>query len=952
MKNDNVRKNYESRKLEDLASVMKKMAVSALLLGSCMNAQALVITAENGTVCPKEAVILNPALSSDSAVTWQKKVDGSWVDVCLLKVEIPFIYEMEDHDMEFRALEKSGTIITAESNTIKIIKGTDCVPEGHYSSTGDFITGTDFDPTGRNTGRLEQDVENFFGEYTLEFSKSECDYTIGGLKSSFGDYIPSIDDSVRREVSGQYENYFMNLTNPNCNFAEIRFPAMPNNCDRGYDHHGVSYRNQNYRFVMRAYIKPTCKMDESAAFHARTGHGTVTQDRMDVKLYDDVTGELLGSKFDLKSSNNVADVKISSLTNVNNLPMTGGEYHMLRFEITFYGYMPYVNEGLTHYLFTPEFSQFACANVSIDHMSAEVENVCLSQKIDCVGGTVLATATGFPKDAEYTWYEKFGEEWQSLNISGQGDEYRTANILVNFVGAKEYKVEVNKGDGTATVTKEFTVYGKDCESLEPKDTTEVCKCDQESYISSTGDFISGTDFTPTGKNTGKLEQDVENFFGDYSLEFYKGDCVYTIGGLQSSFGGYVPSIDDSVKREKGDQYENYFLNLTNPNCIVADIRFPASNKDLSYRNQNYRFVMRAYIKPTCKMDESAAFHARTGHGTVTQDRMDVKLYDDVTGELLGSKSELSSSNNLVDVRFNSLTNVQNLPMTGGEYHMLRFDVTFYGYMPYVNAGLLYYAFTTEFSQFACAKIAIDYMSVEVESVCLSHKQVCKGDTVRAVAAGFPKSATYTWYERSGEEWLPMLNISGQGDAYRTANILVDIVGAKEYKVEVNKGDGSETVTKEFTVYGKESSLETINVCLGDTVHATVEGYPMNAIYTWYEKTEEEWNSALGISGPGEYTTDILVDFVGTREYKVEVDNGDGSAPKTKRFIVIAIDCDSILHGDTTGVKILELSGDDPIVNVCTVEGYVLKTNVKLSEALVELKRGVYIIGGKKYYISK
>jgi hypothetical protein len=198
----------------------------------------------------------------------------------------------------------------------------------------------------------------------------------------------------------------------------------------------------------------------------------------------------------------------------------------------------------------------------------------------------------------------------------------------------------------------------------------------------------------------------------------------------------------------------------------------------------------------------------------------------------------------------------------------------------------------------------------------------------------------------------MLNISGQGDAYRTANILVDIVGAKEYKVEVNKGDGSETVTKKFTVYGKESTLETINVCLGDTVHATVEGYPMNAIYTWYEKTEEEWNSALGISGPGEYTTDILVDFVGTREYKVEVDNGDGSAPKTKRFIVIAIDCDSILHGDTTGVKILELSGDDPIVNVCTVEGYVLKSNVRLSEALINLKRGFYIIDGRKYYISK
>ena len=50
--------------------------------------------------------------------------------------------------------------------------------------------------------------------------------------------------------------------------------------------------------------------------------------------------------------------------------------------------------------------------------------------------------------------------------------------------------------------------------------------------------------------------------------------------------------------------------------------------------------------------------------------------------------------------------------------------------------------------------------------------------------------------------------------------------------------------------------------------------------------------------------------------------------------------------------ILNCPNEDPIVDVCTIEGFVLKTNVKLSEALVELKRGVYIIGGKKYYISK
>ena len=875
MKNDNVRNNHESQKLKNSASVMKKMAVSALLLGSCLNAQALVITAENGTVCPKEAVVLNSSLSSASSVTWQKKVNGSWVNACLLNVGDPFIYEMDDHDVEFRAVEKSGTTITAESNTIKITKGTDCVPECHSSATGDFITGTDFDPTGRNTGKLEDDVENFFGEYTLEFSKSECGYTIGGLQSSFGSYTPSIDDSVRKKTAGTYENYFMNLTNPNCNVVEIRFPANPNNCDKGFNHHGLSYRNQHYRFVMRAYVKPTCKLDGNAAFRARTGHGTVTEDRMDVELYDDVTGTLLGSQRDLQSANNVAEVKFSELTNVGSLPMTGGDYHMLRFEVIFYGYMPYVNEGLSHYIFTPEFTQFSCAKVSIDYISAEVEKVCLSPKLVCKGDVVHATATGFPKNATYRWYEYTGGEWQSvLGSSGKGDEYRTAHILVDSVGAKQYKVEINKGDGSATVSKEFTVYGKTPidtivpgDTIIPGDTTGIVML--ESRYSSTGDLIMGTDFNPTGKNTGKLEQDVEHSFDDYSLDFSGAACSYTIGDLKSSFGSYTPSIDDSLRRDLGDEYENYFLNITNPNCNVLEIKIPANlsngSQSLSYRGQHYRFVMRAYLTPTCMVDGNMSLNLRTGHGTMTNDQVDVELYDDVTGSLFGSIYDLQSANGVNRINFRDLMDVRNIPMSGDEYHTMRLEITFYGYLPDINNGLLYYTFSPEFSQMDCMNVSIDYVSMETENVSLSSNDAVEGDSVYATATGFPKDAKYKWYKKDGEDWIELLEVSGNGDEYRTANLQVDY-GKTEYKVEVDNGDGS-PVTKEFTVVG--------------------------------------------------------------------------AAPQ-----------DTILPGDTTGVIMFESPNADPIVDVCTIEGFVLKTNVKLSEALVELKRGVYIIGGKKYYISK
>ena len=448
------------------SSVLKKIATSVLLFGSWTGANALVITAKNGKVCPNEGVILNSSLASSSSVTWQKKENGSWVNASeegsQLKVGVPFIYEMDDHDVTFRAVEKSGTKIVVESNEITIKKGTDCVPECHTSATGDFITGTDFDPTGQNTGQLENDVENFFGEYGLEFEKGGASYTINNQNNILNGYVPSIDKGLAAK-DPNYHNYFFSSTAPNSTLVAIRFPANPT----AHNHNGLTYRDQYYRFVMRSYILPTCTLDQNASFIARTEHGTVTQDRMDVELYDDETGDFLGRVTDIQTSGGVARVYLSELANVSQL---SSRRHVLRFEITFYGFMKYENEGLVHYGFTPFFEQFGCTKVAIDYISAEVEKVCLSPKLVCRGEVVHATATGFPKNATYNWYEYSNGKWQSVfGASGKGDQYRTAHILVDFVGAKQYKVEVDKGDGSPKVTKEFTVYGKECDPIMPSD---------------------------------------------------------------------------------------------------------------------------------------------------------------------------------------------------------------------------------------------------------------------------------------------------------------------------------------------------------------------------------------------------------------------------------------------------------------------------------------------------
>jgi hypothetical protein len=308
------------------------------------------------------------------------------------------------------------------------------------------------------------------------------------------------------------------------------------------------------------------------------------------------------------------------------------------------------------------------------------------------------------------------------------------------------------------------------------------------------------------------------------------------------------------------------MNLTNPNCTVAEIQIPAKPIDGNdYRGQHYRFVMRAYLTPTCRVDGNMSLNLRTGHGTMTNDQVDVELYDDVTGTLFGSIYDLQSANGVNRINFRDLMDVRSIPMSGDEYHTMRLEITFYGYLPDINNGLVYYTFTPEFTQMDCMNVSIDYISMETENVSFSSKDAVEGESVYATATGFPKNAIYKWYKKTGEDWINLLETSGKGDEYRTANLQVDY-GKTEYKVEVDKGDGS-SVIKEFIVVG--------------------------------------------------------------------------AAPK-----------DTILPGDTTGVIMIESPNEEPIVDVCTIEGFVLKTNVKLSEALVDLKRGVYIIGGKKYYISK
>ena len=137
------------------ASVLKKIMASALLCGSCMNVQALVITAENGTVCPNEGVILNSSLATSSSVTWQKLVNGAWVNASeegsQLKVGVPFIYEMDDL---FIKLLKENINMTPELKNKLRRLGFDTITINSLEALPSLIT--EFQTVGENDNRSRE----------------------------------------------------------------------------------------------------------------------------------------------------------------------------------------------------------------------------------------------------------------------------------------------------------------------------------------------------------------------------------------------------------------------------------------------------------------------------------------------------------------------------------------------------------------------------------------------------------------------------------------------------------------------------------------------------------------------------------------------------------------------------------------------------------------------------
>lgn len=386
-------------------------------------------------------------------------------------------FEMPDHDLYVRvnatAYNENGDEVASRLFDATIGQKTDCkVKDCHQTTTGEYYGGTDFNLMSGATSvdwstTPPAGLEQYFAEQGIQFKALESGYD-GKIMNQEDLGVPlHIDD----ELGVNPNNNFFVKENVNGKFFDLTFPRS-------------QFAEQTYRFTMRFYViipaNSSCHINSEASMRARTGHGTYSDDYMDIYLYDDAEDDLITygeNIYNKTDAHGVCSFKFGSQLNENYASKDHTKPVVYRFEMTYYGYFPYYT---TDYVFTPEFAQLDCGTVAIDYISAEAAGACLAPRIACVGDTVIVNAAGFPRNSDYQWV-KYADgsytteaEWNPGEIDFLLDKYghkeraiiRLQDKGVFYYGVKADYQRKDKDNNVINdvINVDFAVGGKICGS--------------------------------------------------------------------------------------------------------------------------------------------------------------------------------------------------------------------------------------------------------------------------------------------------------------------------------------------------------------------------------------------------------------------------------------------------------------------------------------------------------
>ena len=471
-------------------------------------------------------------------------------------------------------------------------------------------------------------------------------------------------------------------------------------------------------------------------------------------------------------------------------------------------------------------------------LSAQTSTLKLSSDVllVCGGGGLYLTVTG-TNDGDYLQYqEKHGDgEWKNSMASvtmntGMGTSMPPE---VDYV---EYRVIVENTNEVSNVVRVDRDKSDEC--------AKVC------HTTSTGDQFTGTDFNPSCPQP-SIPNCVESHFHDYKIGFEKGGIGddYVITNDLLSFFGTTPSLD-----KKADVTgKNYYYTLKNPNSTICKLVFDGPIN----RGQPYHYHMRLYMQfdPTspsgdCSSPYSAwkdaQFIARTDFGMETEDHLSAIAFNDADGSVVtpgGDTLERAIGSDVARIYIRDLIDLNNVK--AGD--LIRLEISYHGWFPSNLNGHDNFGFEPEFAQMGCSKVAVDYISADVASICMSGNPTCLGDTAHVEALGFPYKSNYVWeyWDEGTNNWEPV-KVNGKNYAGPSLNVL-DIkttkIGKVRYRVYDSKTVGTTNVYKEFTQITRECEPPCADkftgpdkVCVPNASPMTLYPYP----YTSDPNYRYEW----------------------------------------------------------------------------------------------------------------
>ncbi|MBR2261259.1 MAG: gliding motility-associated C-terminal domain-containing protein [Paludibacteraceae bacterium] len=416
----------------------------------------------------------------------------------------------------------------------------------------------------------------------------------------------------------------------------------------------------------------------------------------------------------------------------------------------------------------------------------------------CVGEPIVLTATGF--GAGVTAVDVYKSTTGGTNFKAIGSVSDPSGVFkfVDDMGNSTASYYIQEQKGTATTNTVTVNVNTDC--------PRIC------HQSSSGDYINGTDFNIPPYNTSTRvdvkpaeNAQIESYFADYDVRFTINGCGAgrAITNDVSAYLGFVPKANAS-------QYSNYYWvsdnNYSELNCAPFTFNFHMIDGQGNpiWDEKYYRLAMKAYVVKQAGCNDgckNAQFKLETGVGSQDNfygnaDHMEIVVYDDETNQQLGQPFVINRS--FGEIHVNSILCNDNY---AGK--LLRLEIHFYGKFSLKNKNKNSWVdLSPRFQQMGCMKVAVDYVSAEIMSVCMDNSAACIGDNVTVVAAGFPYNANYVWEVQNGNRW-DQLRIGGfnmNGPNYREVSIPVNEVGKKKYRVRDSRTP--EEAPIEFYVTGK------------------------------------------------------------------------------------------------------------------------------------------------------